>query len=359
MNPSPTPVAGNGTENDPFLLEALARLSASNRGHALELGVGESGALGCRFQTTQTSAPDALSTLPAEHFDFILASRVFDENAFLTTIVASVREAGRLLRAGGLLCARLNDLRGSTTLFSVGELEEMARDLDFQILTIDRTRPRSTSILWRKRQPGWRIDLPEHATLASAEIRRIANAWDNGPVVPGRGRYASISIQVEGLPGDIDLLDLAVLIGGFRATAMSIGELDARGWQEIHALLPNLEQTGLIPVELQWFGERLTTSPAHLRVIPPGPSVPRIVNVATGMRAAGITVTVEELARPGEFVAEINGQTVWADEAICVDTAAQRYDVRFHLPEDLPAGRHEIRLKAGRRALPLVSVDIE
>lgn len=356
MNSSPTtPAAGNRTENDPFLMDALARLSSSNRSHALEIGTdAASAALGCRFQTTQTAAPELLSTLPPAHFDFVLASQAIDGTECQMNVIGSIRESGRVLGPGGLLCARLAAMQ-----FSVGELEELARDLDFQILTIDRTRPRSTSILWRKRQPGWRVDLPEHATLASAQIRRIANAWDNGPVVPGRGRYASISIQVEGLPADIDLLDLSVIIGGSRATAMSIGERDARGCQEIHALLPSLEQTGLVPVELRWFSERLTTSPAHLRVIPPGPSVPRIVSVVTGLRAAGMTVTVEELARPGEFVAEINGQTVWADEAICVDTAAQRYDVRFHLPEDLPAGRHEIRLKAGRRALAPVSVEIE
>jgi hypothetical protein len=346
---------------DSFITGALGRVPAANREQALEIGTGQAcSSLGCRFGVVQMVQPAALADLPPGQIDFILCSRAFNETTHLEIVVTCFRESARLLRHGGLLCMRLNNLPDSTTRFSSGELQEMARDLDFQILTIDGVRSKSMWILWRKRAPGWRFELPDHAMLASVTIRRIANAWDNEPIVPGRGRYASIAIQVEGLPVDMDLLDLEILVGGARATATSIGELTSGGLQDIHALLPSFEQTGLVPVELRWFGERLTPAPSHLRIIPPGPSVPHIVEIAAGAtRMAGITVSIEELSRPGEFSATINGQTLWASDAVCTDPVAQRYDVRFQLPEELPSGVYEMRLMAGRRKLAPVSIEIE
>lgn len=118
-------------------------------------------------------------------------------------------------------------------------------------------------------------------------IVRIFNDWDHTPAVPCRGRYASISIAVEALPMDMDILDLEIRIGGVRANAVSISEPDKQGLQQILAPLPALEQTGLIPVDLHWFGERLTFEPAHVHIVPPGPVVPRIVAFSMGPVASG------------------------------------------------------------------------
>jgi len=363
MKPAP-----HSTEGDSFVLNALDRVPAAKRGQALEICPGPSSLpeLGCRFRAVQTAAAmDALMGLPEGHFDFILAARAFEGNGHAMSVANCFRESARLLRDGGLLCARINDRQDPEGRISSGELREMARDLDFQVLVIE-----GKSILWRKRAPGWRLDLAEHAAMAAAMIRRLANAWDDGPVVPGRGRYAAMAMWVEGLPSDVDLFDLEVLIGGARGTVTQIGEIDARGWQEVHVTLPYLEQTGLVPVELRWLGERLTRQLAHLRVIPPGPSVPRVIAMSAGgmtadaermaaQRSDGLTITIEELARPDELTASVNGQTVWMNDSLCTDPVAQCYEVRFRLPEDLAPGVHQILLHAGRRLLAPVTIEIE
>ena len=54
------------------------------------------------------------------------------------------------------------------------------------------------------------------------------------------------------------------------------------GLQQVNVMLPELEATGLLPVEIQWLG-RTISPPATLRVIPPGPSVPRICSITDGV----------------------------------------------------------------------------
>jgi hypothetical protein len=345
-----------------LIRNTVGRLPAARRNQAIEIGTKAkaSPALESCFHSTRVVEAAALAGFPPAEVDFILAAHAFDAMTGLAPAVLCFRESARLLREGGILYARLNHLPDSPTRFSAGELSEMARDLDFQVLSMEGAGSKSLWILWRKRLPGWRSDLPDQAPLASVHIRRISNAWDNEPVVPSHGRYAAMSIWVDGLPGDMDLLDLEILAGGVRATGTSISEPGSRGWQQVQALLPNLEQTGLVPVELRWFGERLTAEPAHLRVIPPGPIVPRVVNVsAASSRVAGFTVLIEELARPDECNATIHGQILWASETGCADVASQSYELRFQLPDEIPAGVYEVQMTAGRRKLPPVTIEVK
>jgi hypothetical protein len=347
-------------DTDGFLVNALSRVAAREAGSALEIFDGPvSPLLSSHFASTLAVRQEAVFDLPAGEFHFVLATRGFDAITSHAPAVVCFREASRTLREGGLFCARLNHLPDSPIRFSMGELAELARDHDFQIHAIEGAGSKAMWLLWRKRAPGWRLNLADQAALASARIVRVRNSWDNGPVVPSHGRYAAITITVAGLPMDMDVLDLEVLAGGVRATATSIGDADARGEQEIHAILPNLEQTGLLPVELRWFGERLTAEPAYVRVIPPGPIVPRIVRITGGAsRTAGITISIEELARPDEFSASIEGMPVWGLDALCTDPAAQSYDVRFQVPDEIPAGVHEVRIMVGRRKMAPIAIEV-
>lgn len=345
---------------DSFIEGALTRLPAASRDRALEIGTGfVSAVLGTRFQSIQMAQPGALADLPVAEFNFILAYRTLGETSYGPSVVSCFREVSRLLQEQGIFGACLNNLSNSATALPIGELVELARELDFQILLIEGVRSQRMSILCRKRAPGWRLNLSDYAALASVRVTEIVNAWDRQPVVASRGRYSSIAIGVKGLPIDVDLLDLEILTGGVRATAVSISEPDARGHQQIRAILPSLEQTGLIPLELRWFGEPLTSEPTYIRVIPPGPIVPRITRVSAGAtRLAGITILIEELTRPDELSVTIDGVGVWGLEALCVDPQTQSYEVRSQIPDEVDAGVHELRLTAGRRKLPPVSIEI-
>ena len=118
-------------------------------------------------------------------------------------------------------------------------------------------------------------------------------------------------------------------------------------------------------MEIQWLGRRVSP-PATLRVIPPGPSVPRIhsisdgVNLVAGARIETRTVkmTLEEIARPYEIEAAIDGVPVVGLEYFCIDPRPQRFEVNFRLPEETTPGRHSLQLQIGRRKLAPIQIEV-
>src|SRR5207248_1065861 len=135
---------------------------------------------------------------------------------------------------------------------------------------------------WRKQPEGWFAALEDREIQGNVKIRRITNANSSEPVAPSRGRFASISIWVENLPADAGLHHLQVTVGSSLGTVCYIGPPDKAGLQQINVILPPLEATGLLPVEILWVGKCI--SPAvTLRVIPPGPSVPRVRMITDGV----------------------------------------------------------------------------
>jgi hypothetical protein len=221
---------------------------------------------------------------------------------------------------------------------------------------------------WRKRPAGWRTSLQESGPGESAaplRIRRITNAHSSEPVAPCRGRFASISIWAENLPADAGLHDLRVTIGDSYGTITYIGPPDSAGLQQVNVVLPELEATGLLPVEIRWL-DRVIAPPATLRVIPPGPSVPRIhsvtdgVNLVAGSRieTRSVKLTLEEIARPHEIEAWVSGHPAGDLEFFCTDPRPQRFEVNFRLPEEITPGSHSLEIRIGRRKLAPVKLEV-
>jgi len=137
------------------------------------------------------------------------------------------------------------------------------------------------------------------------------------------------------------------------------------GLQQVGVVLPELEATGLLPIELRWL-ERPLAALATLRVIPPGPSVPRIRSVSDAMNLVAdkrietrqVKVILEEVARPHEIEASIGGLPVGDLEFLCIDPRQQRFDVNFRIPEEIGPGRHELRIRLGRRQLGPVLLEV-
>ena len=144
----------------------------------------------------------------------------------------------------------------------------------------------------------------------TSRIRRVTNSHSSEPGAPSRGRYASISLWVENLPPDAGLHHLRVQVGDSLGTVTYIGPLMNDGLQQVSVVLPELEATGLLPVELRWLEQPLAPL-ATLRVIPPGPSVPCIRSVTDGVNLVAdkrietrhVKMILEEVARPHEIEA--------------------------------------------------------
>ena len=301
----------------------------------------------------------SLEDFADQSFDFVYSFALFPYIPSRELVIAFLREIHRVLRPGGLARLQFNGSAG--TGFSSHELLEFAQSHDFQVLALDGVATQSMWMTWRKQPDGWSAGLEQQiAALGEAlpvKIHKITNAYSFEPVAPCRGRFAVISIRAENLPADAGLNHLRVSIGNSQGTVTSIGAADRSGAQRIRVELPELEATGLLPVQLFWL-DRPLSEPATLRVIPPGPSIPRIVAAPQRVENRRVTLTLEEIARPFDIEVWIGGRPVEDVERICTDPRPQRYQVNFRLPEDIGPGLHHIKLNIGRRKLPPQPVEV-
>jgi ubiquinone/menaquinone biosynthesis C-methylase UbiE len=304
----------------------------------------------------------SLEDFAAESFDFVYSFELFPYIPSRELVLDFLREIHRVLRPGGLARLQFNGAAGqSGAAFSSHELLEFARLHDFQVLALDGVSTQSMWTTWRKHAAGWSAGLePQMAALDGTlpvKIHKITNAYSFEPVAPSRGRFAVISVRVENLPVDAGLNHLRVTIGNSLGTVTSIGAADRSGWQRIRVELPELEATGLLPVQILWL-DRPLSEPATLRVIPPGPSIPRIVAAPQRIENRKVGLTLEEVARPFDIEVWMGGRPVEDIEKICIDPRPQRYQLNFRLPEDIGPGLHHIKLNIGRRKLPPVPVEV-
>jgi hypothetical protein len=289
-----------------------------------------------------------------------------------------LREIRRVLMSGGLAHLQFNGLPAvpessyntwTGVRFSAEEILEFTRDNDFQVLALEGASTQYMWTTWRKRPVG---QASAYGGLQSALvrpraaiIRRITNASSSEPVAPCRGRFASISLWVENLPKDAGLHDLEVRIGGMPGTIEHIGPPNRDGFQQVNAALPPMDATGLLPVELLWRGQSLTP-PATLRVIPPGPLVPRLQAVCDAVNLVAenrietrlVKMTLEEISRPQEIRASIDGRAIESLDYFCVDPRPQRYEVNFRLPEEIGPGKHTVELSLGRHHIGRAAIDV-
>ena len=322
------------------------------------------------------------STLPQfadDSFDFIYSYAVFQHIPTREVVYQYLREIRRVLKPGGLVRLQFNGLPSGSdgdydtwagARFSSTDIMEFTQFHDFQVLALEGVSTQYMWTTWRKHPQGWQAaqqDREADSTVRKTKvrIRRITNAGSSEPVAPCRGRFASISIWVENLPPDAGLHHLRVLVGDSLGTITYIGPADSSGLQQINAVLPELGATGLLPVELHWLGQNIAP-PATLRVIPPGPSVPRLASVTDGVNlVAGprietraVKLVLEEIARPHEIEVSVGGHPVSDLEYFCVDPRPQRFEVNFRLPEQTTPGRHPLEVRIGRRKLAPVMLEV-
>jgi SAM-dependent methyltransferase len=294
-----------------------------------------------------------------QSFDFVYSFALFPYIPSRELVLAFLREIHRVLRPGGLARLQFNGSAG--TGFSSHDLLEFAQSHDFQVLALDGVSTQSMWTTWRKQLAGWSAGLEQQIAalgdMLPVKINKITNAYSFEPVAPCRGRFAVISIRAENLPADSGLNHLRVTIGNSQGTVTAIGAADRSGWQRIRVDLPELEATGLLPVQLFWL-ERPLSEPATLRVIPPGPSIPHIVAAPQRVENRKVALTLEEIARPFDIEVWMGGHPLEDIEKICTDPRPQRYQVNFRLPEDIGPGLHHIHLNIGRRKLPPVPVEV-
>jgi hypothetical protein len=54
----------------------------------------------------------------------------------------------------------------------------------------------------------------------------------------------------------------------------------------------------------------------------------------------------------------VSGVPVGDWEFLCIDPRPQLFEVNFRLPEEIAPGRHELRVRIGKRQLPPVMLEV-
>ena len=218
--------------------------------------------------------------------------------------------------------------------------------------------PSTVMCAFAKRPAGWTAGLPCRLPPSQAAVRRLTNVFGTEPLATSRGRFAAISLWIEALPPECDLLHLEASVGGLSASPFYIGPIESDGLSQVNIALPAGIENGLQPVQLEALGEPLCP-PVILRVVPPGPSIPRVVALSDAVdllsgatiRSGIVRLVLEEVERIAEFRASFDGQEISRFETLCADPVPLRYEINVHLPAGLPPGRHRLELGLGGRNL--------
>ncbi len=313
-----------------------------------------------------------LAPFEDDSFDFVYSYAVFQHIPSEEVVWSYLREARRVLRLGGLLRCQINGLPKAEAGYDTWhgaridaeELIRFARASDMQLLALEGA---GTQYMWatmRKQPAGFRERLRAPGPAGGAAVRRITNAYSTEPLAPCRGRFASVSLWVEALPEECDLIDLEINVGERRAVPFYLGPRENDGLRQLNLHLPPGIATGLQPLRLAWMGRELAPA-VTLRVVPPGPLVPRIVSVSDGvdlLDGARITsgivkIVAEEIERIQEFHAAVDGNEIERLETFCVDPIPMRYEVNLHLPPGLAPGGHVLDVRLGARRFPGVRIE--
>jgi ubiquinone/menaquinone biosynthesis C-methylase UbiE len=313
-----------------------------------------------------------LAAFADESFDFVYSYAVFQHIPSREVVFSYLGEARRVLKEGGVLRFQANGLPENATRYdtwhgvriAAGEIAGFARENGFQLLAMDGA---ETQYLWatlQKQPEGWRESLAPLPD-APAHIRRITNALTSERLVPSRGRFAVVSLWLEDLPADCDLIGLEVRVAGEAGRITYLGPPEADGLRQLNAALPAGVSSALHQVEVFWLGAPLAP-PATLRVVPPAPLVPRIVSVSDGvdlLSSARITsrvvkVVIEEAADPGAFRAAVDGHPAGDLDIFCVDPVPLRFEINFPLPDPTGPGPHRLEMQLGARRFAPVAIEV-
>ncbi len=322
------------------------------------------------------SSGSDLARFPDEKFDYVYSYAVFQHIPSRDVVLQYLREARRVLKTGGILRCQINGLppharqydTWSGVRFSPSEILQFAADEDFQLLALEQIWTQYMWITARKRAAGWTASLAGRAAdlrAGEARIRNIGNASTGEAVAPAAGLFASLGVFVRGLPEECGIDHLNLTADGKPCRLTYIGEPEPDGAVQVNATLPEGLRTGIVPIELQWLG-RPVCAPGWIRIVPPGPPAPRImeltdaIDLLSGNRIASglLKVTMREVTRPEEFRAAVSGRETALPEFFCVDPIVQKFEFNFRLPEGLAKGPHEVRARLGRREFAPLTIEV-
>jgi SAM-dependent methyltransferase len=311
-----------------------------------------------------------LALFPDEHFDFVYSYAVFQHIPSAEVVFSYLRETVRVLRPGGFAHLQINGLPKTAKAFttwegvriSAAEVMAFTREHGIRLLSLNGVETQYMWTTWQKpplREMG-------DGRFGDCRIQSVANAFSSERAIPASGRLACAALTVENLPDEArDMNVLTAHIGGLPGVICYIGPRGLNHLTHLNVFLPKGVGTGLLPVRLDYRGERLCPD-TWLRVIPAGPPVPYLTAISDGVNllsaqrieSGTMKVTIEEVQSIEGFRAVIDDVPVEGIETFRTDPLAERYEVNFRVPAGIGSGGHVLDVWLGNRRITQMGIEV-
>jgi SAM-dependent methyltransferase len=314
-----------------------------------------------------------LSLFPGGKFDYVYSYAVFQHIPSREVVFQYLREARRVLQTRGILRCQINGLPPTARQYDTWsgvritprEITQFTLRNDFQLLALEMINTQYMWVTLRKRPAGWIESLAGRRIESAAAIRNVSNALTSEAVAPSSGPMAALSLWIERLPDECDLNHMAVTVDGIPGRPDYIGVPGNGSAQQVNVWLPAGIRTGMVPVDVKWLGQTVCPT-AWVRIIPPGPSVPRLIAVTDGVNllldhrtaSGSVKVTLLEVADADLFHATLDGRDVLETDSFCADPLNRCYEFNCRLPSGTAPGAHELRVALGTRALQPIPIEV-
>jgi SAM-dependent methyltransferase len=319
------------------------------------------------------SSGSDLSLFPGGQFDFVFSYAVFQHIPSREVVFQYLREARRVLKPLGIVRCQINGLPPTAKQYDTwsgvritpGEIAEFTLRNDFQLLALEMIDTQYMWITLRKRPAGWVESLAGRRIQSAAAIRNVSNALTSEAVAPSSGPMAALSLWIERLPEECDLNHMAVTVDGIPGRPEYIGVPGNGSAQQVNVWLPAGVRTGMVPVDVTWLGQTVCPT-AWVRIIPPGPSVARLITVTDGVNllldhrtaSGSVKVTLIEVADPDLFHATVDGRDVLETDSFCSNPLGRCYEFNFRMPAGTAPGPHQLRIALGQRAFQPITIEV-
>ena len=319
----------------------------------------------------RTSGSD-LALFPEENFDFVYSYLVFQHIPSQEVVLNYLREAQRVLKAGGVLCCQVRGVaplasemsRETDTWtgchFNAGEIAQFSREEAFPLVAISGL---DTQYLWttfRKVRPGVGIRDPEQL-----DLKAVTAAGGGDRSIPTRSRDAAVSLWMDGMSENASLVEYPALFAGREQMGCYLSPVSETGAAQMDVRLPEDIVPGECEVQLTTRGRLISRS--HSITVVPAPQLePGVVSVTDGINlksrsrieTGGAKVVIENVDQPGTVSFSIGGRPAEHLQYECKDPITSKYEFAFHLTHKSPRGRQLLKVRVDGRELAPIEVDI-
>lgn len=321
----------------------------------------------------QVTPDSSLSMFADGSIDFVYSYIVFQHIPNREVVLNYLREAGRVLKPGGILRCQLRGTppldsemkRESATWtgchFSAEEVAAFAREHDLQLVALSGLQ---TQYMWMTlRKPPDKSPFPD---FSHVNLKAVTAASTGKRSVPGRGREAAVSLWIEGMPETADLAVLAAGFDGVLQQGCYISPIGENGGCQFDAVLPRGVRTGSVPVTLHRHDASVIAGPVTIDITPGPPWEPKVLSVTDGIdilskfrvEKGGVKVTIEDIEHPEQVSFIIDGHAAEYLQYECKDPITFTYEFAFHLSPKVKNGERRLDISISGRALPPISLQV-